>query len=438
MKNLQRTKAALAVLLMLLLTAGCQREQPQTGSLINTAHLDHLSRNIEVKGLTMRIVYIYAEAPDYELTDAEGEGIACVDDVARAAVFYLRHYRQSQNSTSLEKARKMLNFLQYMQAPNGLFYNFIFADYSINKTRENSRPVANWWTWRAFWALAEAVPIFQEPDPGYARNLQASLSQVYLAMDSILQKYPQMRQNKGLQQPDWLPFGSAADQAAAMLLGMLAVNKDNPDSLLQSRMRKIGEGIARMQAGDSASFPFGAMLSWQNLWHAWGNSQSDALLKTGGALAAPHFIRSGLREVQSFFPFLLEKEYLSEFTVGVRSDRLQPDKLRRFPQIAYGIRPMVWACLSAFEATGNQSYADRAAEIAGWLFGRNPSGALMYSPETGRCYDGIVSANEINRNSGAESTIEALLTLLEIEKYPQISRQVKAYFREARHKEQNE
>jgi hypothetical protein len=42
----------------------------------------------------------------------------------------------------------------------------------------------------------------------------------------------------------------------------------------------------------------------------------------------------------------------------------------------------------------------------------------MYDPATGRCFDGISDSTRINRNSGAESTIEALYTLLEIEQYP--------------------
>ena len=41
----------------------------------------------------------------------------------------------------------------------------------------------------------------------------------------------------------------------------------------------------------------------------------------------------------------------------------------------------------------------------------------MYDPQTGRGYDGINDTASINRNAGAESTIEALLTLQAIEKY---------------------
>ncbi len=41
----------------------------------------------------------------------------------------------------------------------------------------------------------------------------------------------------------------------------------------------------------------------------------------------------------------------------------------------------------------------------------------MYSLSTGRCYDGIISSGNVNRNAGAESTIEALLTLQKVENY---------------------
>ena len=47
----------------------------------------------------------------------------------------------------------------------------------------------------------------------------------------------------------------------------------------------------------------------------------------------------------------------------------------------------------------------------------------MYNLKTGVCFDGIISKAEINKNSGAESTIEALLSLLEIEQNP-ISKKV--------------
>ena len=59
-----------------------------------------------------------------------------------------------------------------------------------------------------------------------------------------------------------------------------------------------------------------------------------------------------------------------------------------------------------------------AQQLASWLAGNNPAGQQMYDPETGRCFDGIGTETEINRNSGAESTIEALLILQAIYNHP--------------------
>jgi hypothetical protein len=50
----------------------------------------------------------------------------------------------------------------------------------------------------------------------------------------------------------------------------------------------------------------------------------------------------------------------------------------------------------------------------------------MYDPLTGRCFDGITDSATINRNSGAESTIEALYTLVELRRYPEALRYYEA------------
>ena len=48
-----------------------------------------------------------------------------------------------------------------------------------------------------------------------------------------------------------------------------------------------------------------------------------------------------------------------------------------------------------------------------WFSGQNAVNVVMYDSTTGRTFDGI-GENGVNRNSGAESTIEALLTFLEL------------------------
>jgi len=51
----------------------------------------------------------------------------------------------------------------------------------------------------------------------------------------------------------------------------------------------------------------------------------------------------------------------------------------------------------------------------------------MYSLTTGRCYDGITSPGNVNKNAGAESTIEALLALQRVESYPAVKAALDKY-----------
>jgi hypothetical protein len=79
---------------------------------------------------------------------------------------------------------------------------------------------------------------------------------------------------------------------------------------------------------------------------------------------------------------------------------------------------MVYACLEANNITEEKKYVDMAQQLASWLAGNNPAAQQMYDPETGRCFDGLGSENEVNKNAGAESTIEALLILQAIKDHP--------------------
>ena len=61
-----------------------------------------------------------------------------------------------------------------------------------------------------------------------------------------------------------------------------------------------------------------------------------------------------------------------------------------------------------------------AGHLAAWFLGANDANKIMYSVTTGRCFDGMQSAASVNINSGAESTIEALLTMENVENYPAV------------------
>ncbi|HEX2982363.1 MAG TPA: T9SS type A sorting domain-containing protein [Ignavibacteriales bacterium] len=135
------------------------------------------------------------------------------------------------------------------------------------------------------------------------------------------------------------------------------------------------------------------------------------------------YLKAALKEINYFYDYILSKNYLSGFSIGKAGNTIFSSGEDKYPQIAYIIRPMVFASLKAYEITQDTAYALKAAKLASWFYGKNPAGVRMYNPDNGICYDGINGAAAVNKNSGAESTIEALLTLQAIESVPYAAQQ---------------
>ena len=408
-------------LILLLIVFGCQTNPSVDSmySLVNPAHLDHLYEQIEVEGRSMAIIHIYSDHPDYKWAWETHEGIACVDDVARAAIFYIRYYTRTGDKTYLEKSIELSEFLLYMQAENGYFYNFVLEDYKINKTYQRSVPIGNWWTWRALWALSELYPVVNGEDKVLAERIWKSIKKT---IDVVVEDFnidKEYRIVEGFKIPKWLPSNGGSDQGATLVLGLKNFYKYEENQEVLDLIERLCDGISEMQAGDSLQFPYGAYLSWENNWHAWGCVQSSVLLNVYPLIKKDLYLNGSLLEINYFYGYLQREKYANEFKLAKQGDKILKLNYVRAPQIAYGIRPMVYACLEAFRVTGQSPYAEQAGEIATWFFGDNFAHKVMYNPQTGICYDGINDDGTINLNSGAESTIEAQLALLAIEDNPQ-------------------
>lgn len=385
---------------------------------LNAAHLEHLYEAIPKGDTLLGAVWIYCEAPDYHLVGDEDEGFTCVDDVARALVFYCRQYPSDPSPENREKIRSLTAFLLYMQAKNGYFNNFMLPGPRVNTTHRNSEAVAGWWSWRALWALSEVNLL----PPEELAGLQAQTRPV---IDTLVRKIqalcPVQRDPvvfDGVAVPGCLAE-LGADQVSVIVMGLANEYRTRPSETLKTLMLSFGDLLLGVQHGDADTPPYFAIMSWRNEWHAWGNSQAYALLYAGRILQHEPFIRAGLNEVRHFYPYCLDQGLISGFKVTLEADSLRVRDLRQFPQIAYNIRPMVYASLEAFAITGDPAYAATAGRLAAWFYGVNPAGLAMYDPATGRTFDGIGSPKEVNRNSGAESTIEALLTLQAVEAVPE-------------------
>ncbi|GAB3248224.1 hypothetical protein GCM10027347_04370 [Larkinella harenae] len=393
------------------------------------AHLEHLYQTVKLpNGTEVGTVAIYSNAPNYELIDDDDEGFTCIDDVARAALLLLHEPDLATNTDKQDKLRKMTEFVLQLQSANGYFYNFLWPDRTINTTFQTSVNQPNWWSWRALWFLSEAQPYYQKTDAALATRIQTANQKLVTVMVRDFGSKPQeVNFARGIKVPKWLPFGSGSDQAAIMMLGLLNYHQQTPDAQAVKLIELLGEGVVMMQQGDGQKFPHGAILSFENTWHAYGSDQAYALLKVGKALNKPAWVEAARREIDYFYPYLIKQGFLESFEIAQQGSEIAATKTSRFAQIAYGVRPMIWAALEAYEQTKENRYAELAAQLTGWFRGANPANATMYDPTTGRGYDGISSTTDVNRNSGAESTIEALWAFQRLEKYPEVLQLLEKY-----------
>lgn len=394
--------------------AGCHGTQDQ--GVVNFKHLDHLTEHVVVGGDSVAVVHVYANYPSYEWVDAKEsgpEGIACVDDAARAAVVALRDFELHGRRESLERARPLLRFVLAMQSADGQFYNFILKDHTINRDGKTSFKSFGWWAARGVWALGLGYRVCKDVDTVFASQLRAGVERSLPQVEQMLAPYGQQERERGFAIPRWLLYGSGADATSELLLGLVEYQRAAPSSRVEQMIRKVAEGLMLMQDGDVATFPFGAHRSWRTFVHLWGNAQVEGLVTAGQLLGDKAMLASAQRSARGFFTRVVCNGMFKEW------DLREPGGKKEFDQIAYGVRPIVLGLLRMYDASGDTDYLRLAGLAASWFFGNNPAGKVMYDTLTGRCFDGIRDSSTVNLNSGAESTIEALYCMVELSAYPQ-------------------
>ena len=394
---------------------------PVDSSLVNLRHLDYLYTPFQLAAANVAGIYIYSEAPDYHVVADADEGFTCVDDVARALQVYCRSKNFDVDTAIQNKAFNLARFIVGMQSANGYFYNFVFPNLTINTSGSTSVNIPNWWSWRALYALSETAPKIRTKDASLAGTMELSIQKLVTRIKADLVNIPKDPEIvNGIIIPKWLPAGSGTDQAAIMILGLIPYALANNDAVIRNYIQKLADGIGMMQQGDALHFPYSCILSWANTWHAYGGDQAYALMKAGQFLGNPTYSAKGMAEVDNFYPWLLKNGMKSSFVVESNGTEIRLSSEKTYEQIAYGIRPMVTAATEAYRVTKDDKYADLAGHLAAWFFGANDAQATMYSTATGRSFDGIQSSSSVNRNSGAESTIEALMAMQHVEAYPSI------------------
>ncbi len=374
-------------------------------SLMNKSHLLSLLEKVYLDGDSVYVVDIYSDFPKYAPVEAKGEGFACVDDAARAVVFLAKYDEMLNTQADREMISGLVKFILKMQTEDGRFYNFLQKTNGrvlINRTGETSRASFGWWAARAIWALGTSALYLKDTDSLLYAQVVESLGRTKPQIDSVLSKF-NVEDSSGA--PTWLLFGDGADASSELVLGLNEAYRATKDSAYLKFSEEFCYGLLKLQRGTCKEFPFFAFLSNKQEWHAWANSQSAALLDFYTIKPNTKFLRAALREVDCFLPRWVGTWFFREFHSG-------STHLNYYAQIAYNIRPALFSSVKAYQITKLEKYRTLALLISSWFFGNNIAKTKMYDSATGRCFDGIEDSIHVNINSGAESTIEALFSML--------------------------
>ncbi len=407
----------MAVLAALAMSA-CARRSPSDAESRGAAplhvslhHLRRLVLPVVVSGKPVRVVSLYAEAPDYRPTGSPArdgyEGIASVDDAARAAVVFLRAFESTGDTVARADALGLLAFVAAMEQGDGEFVNFVDAAGRLNRTAPSSRKSMSYWGARSVWALGEAVRVLGAAD-------SVPLAPLRVVLDRAIARV-------GREASAGRLLGGSATATAEALLGVLALQRVEPSAEYAALAARMADLLVPLSTGGSSTAPWRARLDRPDAaWHAWGARSVEALATAAVVLQRSDFAGAARKEADALWGrFLL---------AGAIPSSISPDGVTSwYPQIAYGVGPIVEGYLALADATGDRRYAVFAGVAAGWFMGANAARVSMYDESTGRTFDGIDGPSPItvNRNAGAESTIEALLALQRVAADPDAADQLR-------------
>jgi hypothetical protein len=455
---LRRTAVAVAAVLgaavvPAVATVDARAVAAAAGPLTNTDHLDWLTTQVdppEKDGHTtyrlddepqIGMLWTYAE-PDgnggfkhvgggtyHPETNTWGQGAFNADDVSRAAVVYLRHWQQTGSTASRDHAYQLLRGLTYLQTATGSNAGNVVLwmqpDGTLNPSAEPvelpdpSDSDASYWLARTIWALGEGYAAFDDADPAFASFLRDRLDLAVDAVDrQVLDRYGEHLNIDGEPAPAWL-IADGADASAEAVLGLSAYIGSGGSADARRALDQLSEGIGELSDGGPRDWPMGALRPWalsRSIWHGWGAQMPAALARASTALGDSSLFDAAAKDSFTFDPYLL--------TSGGPDNGRLPTRIDT-SQIAYGADSRVQSLVATGSAAADPGVRQASHRLAGmfgaWFFGANPAGEPMYDPATGVTFDGINRDRTINRNSGAESTIHGLLTMLALDAHPDVA-----------------
>lgn len=319
-----------------------------------------LGRTVPFAGPRALAIAVYADARDELIRAQEAgyEGVACVDDAARALELYVDLWEATRLPWVLRWCEGLLDFVLAMQEPDGRWLNFILDwDGTPNRGGRTSTSAAGgFWQARALLGLARASRVLDDPRVDAA--LHRGLHHIRTASDIPADV-------RALHIRTALALWDGADDH-----GLSDLLTTWSEELVGCRARDV-----LMNSPDERGHP-----------HLWGHIQEGVLAEVSARLRRDDYLVIARRSAELVFSGVVR--------AGFDSPHIQP----------YDVASAVYALSRLADVTAESDYAELTAAAREWFDGRNPAGQPVYDRAEGRVRDGV-DEGRVSAHSGAESNI---------------------------------
>lgn len=321
--------------------------------------LARLGRRVPFAGDGALALAVYSDKLNAPVRARESgyEGVACIDDAARALELYCALWEATRLPWVRRWCDGLLDFILAMQDADGRWVNFILDwEGTPNRTGPTSFAGGHFWQARAVLALTHAGPVLNDGRIDLA--LRRGLPHILAATD--------------------VP----SDVRALHIRAALALHDQPQHHGLRQQLTLWSEELLTCRSG-------GVLMNSpeeRGAPHLWGHIQEGVLAEVAARLGRDDWLPIARTSAESVFATAVR--------TGFDLPRTQP----------YDVASAVYTLSRLADATGDPAYATLANASRAWFDGRNPSGRPVYDRREGRVRDGV-DHRTVNPRSGAEANI---------------------------------
>ena len=322
--------------------------------------LARLTRPLPAAGKEALAVAVYGDGGGAHIVAKESgfEGVACVDDAARLLDVLCDVWARTSQPWAERWARGLLEFVLWMQEPDGRWINFVYDwDGTRNERGITSATGESFWHARALVGVSHAWLTFAD---------ERARDAVLAGLDHAVSK------------------PAPADVRALHILTARRLLADAGVTSLRPAMLGWVQELAACRDGDvlkNNDEETGPP-------HLWAHIQEGVLAWSASLLDEPELLDVASRSAEALV--------VPAVDAGFAATSTSP----------YDVASCIYSLDRLHEATGEQRWATLASDARAWFDGRNAAAEAVYDRRRGRVADGI-DQGRVSNNSGAESNIVA-------------------------------